>query len=229
MAGPETLYTAAFVRAALPAGASRLLEIGCGAGELAASLVADGFEVVALDTDATSVAAARKLGVDACRAEWPDFDERRFDAILFTRSLHHVHDLEAGIAAAVAALAPGGRIVVEDFAYEEADEASLAWFRDEARRIGGDSDFIAGLVGSDAPLTDWWRGRHDHDLHPANVIDAALRRAARRVEASKAAYYFRYLASALPEKALAAALGGELAAIEAGAIRPLGRRWIAEP
>ncbi len=84
----ETLH---FVRAHLSGGAQHLLEVGCGNGALAAALQADGHTLVALDADAEAVAEARRRGVDARHAAWPDFENAPFDAVLFTRSLHHLH------------------------------------------------------------------------------------------------------------------------------------------
>ena len=198
------LYSLDFVRGALAPGARRVLEVGCGDGALAAMLATDGLEVTAIDADVEAVAEARGRGVDARLASWPDFDAGRFDALLFTRSLHHVGDLDASVAAAFAALAPEGRLIVEDFAFEEADEASLAWFR-----------ALAGLLAP-AELA------HDRDLHGARAIEDALGAAP-----APAAYYFRYIEAAAPDRPDLAetALAEEEAAIAAGLVRPLGRRW----
>jgi SAM-dependent methyltransferase len=234
MAGCETLYTLDFVRVSLPEGAERVLEIGCGDGALAASLAETGLAVVALDGDPDAVARARTRSVDARRAAWPDFDEGRFDAILFTRSLHHAGDLAASVAAAFATLNPGGRVIVEDFAYEEADEASLAWFRSFAtllRRTGalaGASDMADGLSSAEPPLAGWWHGHHGHDLHTARRMEEMLRAASGDLNVAGAAYYFRYLlAAASSPDAAEAMLAHELAAIEAGQVRPLSRRFVA--
>src|SRR3712207_9593084 len=55
----ETRYTLAFVRAVLPPAPARVLEVGCGGGELAAALADGGYTVVALDADTGRVEAAR--------------------------------------------------------------------------------------------------------------------------------------------------------------------------
>jgi len=125
----ETRYTYDFVRRFLPHGCRRILEIGCGVGELAARLSKDGYAVIAIDSDRDSIAAARRLGVNAHVATWPDFDQGQFDAVLFTRSLHHIHPLDESVRHAADCLANGGRIIVEDFAYESADEKTLRWFK----------------------------------------------------------------------------------------------------
>ena len=123
----EVRYTYDFIRRFLPPDGRRLLEIGCGTGELAARLTEDGFQVTAIDSDQELVGAAGQLGVNAHVAEWPDFDDGHFDAVLFTRSLHHIQPLRDAVQHAVACLSESGRIIVEDFAYEDADEKTLRW------------------------------------------------------------------------------------------------------
>jgi 2-polyprenyl-3-methyl-5-hydroxy-6-metoxy-1,4-benzoquinol methylase len=85
--------TLTFVQQHLLSDSGRLLEVGCGSGELAARLHQEGHHVIALDSDAAVIEQARQLGIDARVAVWPDFEEASFDAILFTRSLHHITDL----------------------------------------------------------------------------------------------------------------------------------------
>src|SRR5215510_2943616 len=114
----ETRSTYIFVKRFLPPSGGRILEVGCGAGELAASLSKDGYAVVAIDSDRDSIAAAQLLGVDARIATWPDFNDGEFDAVLFMRSLHHIHPLDASIRRAEESLAADGPLIVEDFAYE---------------------------------------------------------------------------------------------------------------
>lgn len=236
MSGDATDYTREFIRRALPGGANRLLEIGCGEGALAARLAADGFAVVALDSEQACVDAALGLGVDARLAAWPDFTDGRFDAVLFTRSLHHVADLDASVAAAFAALGPGGRVIVEDFDFAFADKPAFDWFAGAVRAIAasgadfGESALLAGLVeGGQAPL-DVWRAEHHHDLHSAAAIEAALRASGRSPASENAAYFFRYVERALPADHAAADTlrEQELAEIASGRIKALGRRFIAE-
>src|SRR5213593_2182454 len=93
----ETRYTYNFIKRFLPSECRRILEVGCGTGELAARLSKDGYSVVAIDTDRDSVAAALRLDVNAHVATWPDFDQSQFDAVLFTRSLHHIHPIDESL------------------------------------------------------------------------------------------------------------------------------------
>lgn len=233
----EIRFTYDFIRRFLPAGCKRLIEIGCGTGELAAHLARDGFEVIAIDRDRERVAAARRLGVDARVAAWPDFHDGRFDAVLFTRSLHHIHPLREAVQGSVECLSEGGRVIVEDFAYECADEKTLRWFTSATRLLGAAGLLVERDELLDATLRqgaslEIWRAHHDHDLSPAAEIEAELRAAAGEVAKESVAYYFRYLAGAMAGLETRAAVAEALADQEAelissSAIIPLGRRWVA--
>lgn len=236
MTSVAAAYTARFVLASLPPGAKRVLEVGCGDGAVALILAQAGLEVTALDSDADAVARARERGIDARLASWPESVAGRFDAVLFTRSLHHMPRLDDSVAAAFESLADGGRVVVEDFAYDEAPEAALRWFRSVARIAAASGSAtapqssLASLLECGDPVGAWWRREHDHDLHSASALEGALRARAAAVQRTDAAYYFRYLEGlrAPDSPLLAALLEHELEMIELGAIEPLGRRFIAE-
>jgi len=222
-----TAYTYAFVRASLPAETGSILEIGCGDGELAAVLAADGFAVVALDADESCVAAAAARGLDARLAEWPEDLGRSFDAILFTRSLHHVHDLAGGVEAARRALNPGGRVIVEDFRAEGGSGRSSDWYEAMVRELlaGG---ALADGADAESMLGKLPPARHDgHELHGSFAIQAALEREF-AVTATDAAYYFRYLEPHLREPGAAQwLLDIELEQISTGDIDALGKRSVA--
>lgn len=114
----------------------RALEVGCGDGDLARVLAGRGHEIIAIDSDPSAVSAAKARGVDARLAVWPAFDDGKFDAVLFTRSLHHIEPLDGAVTRARELLQPGGRILIEDFAPAEMSPRSLAWLRGELSRIG---------------------------------------------------------------------------------------------
>lgn len=222
-----TAYTLDFVLGNLPENAHDILEVGGGEGELAAALAKRGLGVVALDANDELVAAAQARGVDARLGEWPVLMEQRFDAVLFTRSLHHIHPLNEAVAAARDALRPGGRIIVEDFRAEGGTARNRAWFAGivhllHANSSNGRQFNLEAMLSKTAP------DGKEHDLHSSTAIAEAIAKVG-RAEAEDAAYYFRYLEPELSSRATAALLDHELSLIASNAIDPLGRRFVVTP
>ena len=222
---PSLRYTYDFVRGALRDDCRSVLEVGCGAGQLAKLLQDDGFELVAIDSSPKAVQQARAEGVNAQLLEWPAPIEPKFDAVLFTRSLHHVDALKGAVDAARAALNPGGRIIVEDFRAEGGSDRSASWFLgliDALEEQGKlDREARAEALEKAAPSRT-----HDHRLHGSTEIAKALTRIG-PVGETDAAYYFRYLDPLLADPETAGQiLEAELAAIDERRIDALGKRFV---
>ena len=97
-----------------PRPGERVLDIGCGDGALTERLVAAGCRVVAIDSSAAQVRAARARGIDARVADACALDfDREFDAVFSNAVLHWITDPDAALAGMRRALAPGGRLVAE--------------------------------------------------------------------------------------------------------------------
>jgi trans-aconitate methyltransferase len=97
-----------------PQPGERILDLGCGDGALTRKLVDLGCEVVAVDSSAPQIEAARKLGLDArvMDAEALPFQEE-FDAVFSNAVLHWIKRADPMIAAVYRSLKPGGRFVAE--------------------------------------------------------------------------------------------------------------------
>lgn len=102
------------VAAVVDAHPARILEVGCGWGELAAWLARDtGADVVATDLSPRMVELARGHRVDARVADVQalPFEGGSFDVVVAAWMLYHVPDLDRGIAEIARVLRPGGRLV----------------------------------------------------------------------------------------------------------------------
>jgi SAM-dependent methyltransferase len=105
------------VLAAVPAGATRALDVGCGDGRLARKLREVVPRVTALDQDEPTLAAARSadggLGIDYVLGDFRRqvFEPGSFDFVCSVATLHHM-DAAAGLRRMADLLRPGGRLVL---------------------------------------------------------------------------------------------------------------------
>jgi trans-aconitate methyltransferase len=97
-----------------PRPGEQVLDLGCGDGALTEKLVAAGCRVIAIDSSAEQIGAARSRGLDARRgrAETLPF-KAEFDAVFSNAVLHWIPEAGAVIASVHRALKPGGRFVAE--------------------------------------------------------------------------------------------------------------------
>jgi len=158
--------TSDFVRAFLPEAPSRLLEIGCGSGELALALQQNGYDITAIDPAAPEGPPFSKTTLEAFTGSAP------FARVVAMRALHHIPDLDGAITKIAALMGPGGAFILEDFGWERMDDPTLAWFFERMRALGrGPRD--GPVPASLEECRQSWTREHA-DLHTSKAMFAAL-------------------------------------------------------
>jgi SAM-dependent methyltransferase len=198
----------AFVTAHLPAAPARVLEVGCGRGDLARAIAASGRDVVAIDPDAPSGHLFRATTLEEFAAPDP------FDAVVASLALHHVADLAGAIDKIASLLRPAGRLIVNEHAIDRLDEPTARWYLEKR-----------AVIRPDAPrslehcLREW---EDDHaGLHGYDPMRAELDRRFTERFFAWTPYLYGELAGAVSE-------AEERALIDAGAIQAIGFRYVGE-
>jgi 2-polyprenyl-3-methyl-5-hydroxy-6-metoxy-1,4-benzoquinol methylase len=97
---------------------SRLLDFGCGAGQISTRLHNVGYDVIAADTDHEMLAVCRQAGLATCdlNTMWPDDDA--FAGIFIGDVLEHVAEDEQLLRRLRRAIQPKGYLIVTVPAYD---------------------------------------------------------------------------------------------------------------
>jgi SAM-dependent methyltransferase len=119
-----------FVASQLPTAPARVLELGCGDGRLARELEELGYQVVAIDPAAPRGAIFQAVSLEEFTDPGP------FDAVVASRSLHHIHDLPGGLSKLHRLLAPGGPLILVEHAFDRFDEPTGRWYLKQRRAKG---------------------------------------------------------------------------------------------
>jgi trans-aconitate methyltransferase len=97
-----------------PRPGERVLDLGCGDGLLTKKIADLGCHVVGVDSSASFVVSARKLGLTIIEADAADMDLRpEFDAVFSNAALHWMKNADRVIGRVAQALRPQGRFVAE--------------------------------------------------------------------------------------------------------------------
>jgi hypothetical protein len=200
-----TLDFTEFTLSHLSPAPQRVLEVGCGhEGGVAPALAAAGHEVIAIDPNAPDGPFFRQVTLE-------DFDDPGpFDAVVAGRVLHHVHPLGRALDKLVR-LAP--LLVLDEFAWNHMDEPSVDWYEGQHRLL-----VAAGRTPKGPPDLDEWHRRHE-GLHPYETLRAEVDARYEERYFEWRPYFYRWLDGPASE-ALEAGL------IDAGAIRPIGFRYV---
>ncbi len=97
-----------------PRPGERILDVGCGDGDMSERIAARGATVIGVDAAPDMLAAARARGIDARVMDGQELDfEAEFDAIFSNAALHWMPRADGVLAGVRRALRPGGRLVAE--------------------------------------------------------------------------------------------------------------------
>lgn len=112
-------HLADFILAHIPPGVSSILDVGCGAGALAADLLSRGYSVDCVCPNPVLLRHARKrlngrARIYHCAYEALEKMERRYDLVLFSESFQYVR-MHQAIRNARRHVNPGGYILICDF------------------------------------------------------------------------------------------------------------------
>ena len=203
-----------FVVSHLPPLPARVLEVGCGAGELTRALHEAGYDATGIDPAAPHGAIFRKLKLEDLA------DDERFDAVVAVRSLHHVTDLAGALDKIVQLLRPGGPLVLDEFAWDLLDEPTADWFYGQKRALAA----AGRLETAPRTLDDCrreWEGDHV-GLHGYTTMR-------RELDARFEERAFEWVPHLYRELGGIASEGLEGALIDAGAIAATGFRYVGVP
>ena len=202
-----------FARQHLPAPPARLLEIGCGLGELTTALAVAGYEILGIDPAAPTGELFRRLTLEELDEPGP------YDGVLAAFSLHHIRDLDAALGKVASLLAPSGLLVVDEFAWDLLDEPTLDWLHGQRSALAA-----AGRgepPGSREELRAEWDGEH-LGMHGEQALLSGLASRFEEVAFVRTPFLHRLLEGVSSEVL-------ELALVDAGAINALGFRWAGRP
>lgn len=121
-----------------PQKGERILDLGCGTGDLSEKIYESGAEVVGIDNSATMIDAAKKKypGILFFQQDARHMNqEGLFDAVFSNAVLHWIPEKEKVIAQVHRLLKPGGRLVVE-FGGKGNNQQMLNALRETFRKYG---------------------------------------------------------------------------------------------
>lgn len=111
---------------------ARGLDVGCGRGDLAAALRAQGWRMEGIEPSAEACARATVRGIDVRQGTLTSvtLESAAYDAVIFRHSLEHINDPVAALCRVAAALRPGGvvLITVPNFASWQARRFRGYWY-----------------------------------------------------------------------------------------------------
>ena len=198
-----------FVTEQLPSAPARVLEVGCGRGDLARAIAESGYEVLAIDPDAPAGDLFRATSLEEFA------DPEPFDAVVASLALHHVADLPRALDKIVSLLRPAGRLIVNEHAVDRLDEPTARWYLEKR-----------AVIRPDARARSLEQCLHDWEEHHAGLHGYAAMR--KELDRRFTERFFAWMPYLYGELTGAVTDLEERALIDAGAIQATGFRYVGE-
>jgi SAM-dependent methyltransferase len=214
-----------FVLEQVGAPPARVLEVGCGGGELARALALAGHSVTAIDPRAPEGPIFRRVRLEEFSEDGP------YDFVVASLSLHHIEDLQRALVKIANLLGASGALVVVEFAWDRFDQATATWVLAHLpasssseghswlqRRCRGwaRASREEGEVHAEAYFSRWASEEGFHSSQ--RILDELGRRFVERL--------FQWVPYLYPDLDEDTSEADESAAIEAGAINATGFRYV---
>lgn len=221
-----------FVLGRIGGAPARVLEVGCGEGELARALAHAGHSVTAIDPRGPERASERtpenlvfqRVGIEDLPDPGP------FDYVVAVLSLHHVEDLSKALDKVAGLLAADGALIVVEFAWERLEGATAEWALGRLPAApSGHTSWLERCCGGRGGE----RGRRDHGNHAEahfagwgeeGFHDSRMMRG--ELERRFVERWFEWVPYLYPDLADEVSEADESAAIEAGYINATGFRYV---
>ena len=153
-----------------PRGGERILDVGCGPGQLTAEIAKSGAQVVGLDSSEEMLRQARQNFPELTfvRGDATGFRfEDPFDAIFSNAALHWVKNAAAAVESIALALRPGGRFVAEFGGKDNVGSVQKA-FRAVFGEVADErSPWFYPSIGEYAPLLE----KYGLEVRQASLFD----------------------------------------------------------
>jgi len=231
------VQTLAFVERFLPS-PKRILDVGCGRGELAVALAGREHDVTAIDVVLPDGLCSAP-GLRFVQCGFCTLDAAPFDALLFITSLHHITPLDEVVDRASRLLVPGGLLIAEEFSVEAPDAATAHWYYEQQEILAAIGRFHVDRIHGaleEEPLARWHAEHvHDEPLTEGRAMRAAIARRFELIEVSPGPYLYRYLAEGVRHSGAerdvvttlsAFVLEAERRGIRDGSLVPIGLRLV---
>ena len=195
----------------LPPPPARILDVGCGQGELTTALAAAGYDAIGIDPSAPQGERFRRIRLE----DVDPVEDGPFDAVVAARSLHPIRDLDLALDRIAALLVPDGVLVLEEVGWDLADDPTLDWLYGQRRALAaaGHGEAPASLEA----MREEWDADH-LGVHGFERLRSELGARFDELAFERTPFLHRLLGGVATE-----VLEGAL--VDAGAIQALGFRW----